>query len=288
MPTLVLAPMYVCVCHTQDVKFGSANVPAMMFIGGGATSFQQWLDFLGLAKDKRYVHYCMLPYAMIQYVPIQYNTHTTQRESSRCTTRTDSLGHPLHPCICGYVCVCVLRFPPIGSPFQINFPPAATAPPEITPLNTTTQDMASCGDLAFLCSCSDCPAAPGCDAADAGDDDNTGDTGRNGCHVGVITCWDFALIWAYLAAVAAVVAGHMWRVRWRAQWRARGAGGPRKGKAGVAEKPGGAIMQPLLPGKSIDTHAHTHTHTHTQSSSYATGELARAQLLRALRASTRC
>lgn len=37
----------------QDVKFGAANVPAMAFIGGGATNYQQWLDFLGLVKDKR-------------------------------------------------------------------------------------------------------------------------------------------------------------------------------------------------------------------------------------------
>ncbi len=37
----------------QDVKFGSTNMPAMSFIGGGATTYQQWFDFLGLLKDKR-------------------------------------------------------------------------------------------------------------------------------------------------------------------------------------------------------------------------------------------
>ena len=44
-----------CPPSTQDVKFGSANVPAMAFIGGGATNYQQWFDFLGLVKDKRWV-----------------------------------------------------------------------------------------------------------------------------------------------------------------------------------------------------------------------------------------
>ncbi|GFR48084.1 hypothetical protein Agub_g9923, partial [Astrephomene gubernaculifera] len=37
----------------KDVKFGAANVPAMSFIGGGARSGQQWLDFLGTLKDRR-------------------------------------------------------------------------------------------------------------------------------------------------------------------------------------------------------------------------------------------
>ncbi len=38
----------------QDVKFGSSNMPAMSFIGGGATNYQQWFDFLGTVKDKRH------------------------------------------------------------------------------------------------------------------------------------------------------------------------------------------------------------------------------------------
>lgn len=37
----------------QDVKFGAANLPAMNFMGGGATNGQEWLDFLGTVKDKR-------------------------------------------------------------------------------------------------------------------------------------------------------------------------------------------------------------------------------------------
>ena len=37
----------------QDVKFGAANLRALDFIGGGASSPQQWLDFLGEVKDRR-------------------------------------------------------------------------------------------------------------------------------------------------------------------------------------------------------------------------------------------
>lgn len=43
-----------CYCGClQDVKFGAANLPAMKFIGGGAQSYQEWLDFLGQLKDER-------------------------------------------------------------------------------------------------------------------------------------------------------------------------------------------------------------------------------------------
>lgn len=37
----------------KDVKFGAANLPAMSFIGGGASNYTEWLEFLGLVKDKR-------------------------------------------------------------------------------------------------------------------------------------------------------------------------------------------------------------------------------------------
>ncbi|KAJ9512510.1 hypothetical protein QJQ45_018993, partial [Haematococcus lacustris] len=88
----------------KDVKFGAANIPAMSFIGGGALDYQQWLDFLGTVKDK--------------------------------------------------------RFPPIGSPFQINFLPANSTPPGLTAL--ADPSLVTCGDNAFRCSCSDCPSGPGC------------------------------------------------------------------------------------------------------------------------------
>jgi Niemann-Pick C1 protein len=87
----------------QDVKFGAANLPAMNFIGGGAKTPQEWLDFLGTLKDK--------------------------------------------------------RVPAVGSPFQLNFNPNSTTPPEITP---AVEEVPGCGDALFTCSCSDCPVAPGC------------------------------------------------------------------------------------------------------------------------------
>eukprot|EP00232_Nephroselmis_pyriformis_P010707 CAMPEP_0182890200 /NCGR_PEP_ID=MMETSP0034_2-20130328/22509_1 /TAXON_ID=156128 /ORGANISM="Nephroselmis pyriformis, Strain CCMP717" /LENGTH=326 /DNA_ID=CAMNT_0025023735 /DNA_START=167 /DNA_END=1144 /DNA_ORIENTATION=+ len=40
----------------KDVKFSAMNVKAMDFVGGGATSYQAWLDFLGLVKDKQPSH----------------------------------------------------------------------------------------------------------------------------------------------------------------------------------------------------------------------------------------
>jgi hypothetical protein len=54
------------------------------------------------------------------------------------------------------------RFPPIGSPFQINFLPANSTAPGVVALNDTS--LVSCGDNAFRCSCSDCPTGPGCQA----------------------------------------------------------------------------------------------------------------------------
>ena len=36
-----------------NVIFAPVNLPAMNFVGGGAKNFQEWVDFLGLLKDKR-------------------------------------------------------------------------------------------------------------------------------------------------------------------------------------------------------------------------------------------
>jgi Niemann-Pick C1 protein len=51
----------------KDVVYPVMNQKAMTFVGGGAKDYQEWFDFIGLLKDK--------------------------------------------------------RFPPVGSPFQMNFPP---------------------------------------------------------------------------------------------------------------------------------------------------------------------
>ena len=37
----------------ENVIFAPVNQPAMNFVGGGAKNYQQWVDFLGLLKDKR-------------------------------------------------------------------------------------------------------------------------------------------------------------------------------------------------------------------------------------------
>lgn len=37
----------------QDVVYGLLNIKAIQLVGGGATNFQQWFDFLGLIKDKQ-------------------------------------------------------------------------------------------------------------------------------------------------------------------------------------------------------------------------------------------
>ncbi len=81
-------------------------MPAMNFIGGGATDYQAWFDFLGLLKDKRPV--------------------------------------------------------PVGSPFQQNFRRAGAERPAGFE-GALDGSMASCGDNALRCSCSDCPSGGGCE-----------------------------------------------------------------------------------------------------------------------------
>ncbi|KAL4457923.1 hypothetical protein ABPG75_012788 [Micractinium tetrahymenae] len=87
----------------RDVVYPVMNQPAMKFVGGGARDFQEWFDFIGLVKDK--------------------------------------------------------RFPPTGSPFQMDFPPEGQAPEGMAPLNGS---IPSCGESALACSCGDCPAGPSC------------------------------------------------------------------------------------------------------------------------------
>ncbi|KAL4426962.1 hypothetical protein ABPG77_009523, partial [Micractinium sp. CCAP 211/92] len=88
----------------KDVVYPVMNQPAMNFVGGGARDFQEWFDFIGLVKDK--------------------------------------------------------RFPPTGSPFQMDFPPEAEAPEGMVLLNGS---IPSCGEGALACSCGDCPAGPNCE-----------------------------------------------------------------------------------------------------------------------------
>lgn len=89
----------------KDVVFGATNQRAMMYVGGGAKDYQEWIDFLGLIKDK--------------------------------------------------------RFPPVGSPFQMNFPVEGDTPEEMVSLKA---EIPSCGESGspLKCSCGDCPTAPDC------------------------------------------------------------------------------------------------------------------------------
>lgn len=51
------------------------------------------------------------------------------------------------------------RFPPTGSPFQMDFPPIDDLPEGMAALNDS---LASCCSGALACSCGDCPNAEGC------------------------------------------------------------------------------------------------------------------------------
>ncbi|KAG2486557.1 hypothetical protein HYH03_014858, partial [Edaphochlamys debaryana] len=166
----------------KDVKFGAANVPAMSFIGGGAKNGQEWLDFLGTVKDK--------------------------------------------------------RFPPIGSPFQINFRPENTTPEGVAPL---AERVAPCGDNALRCSCSDCPAGPGCEQPAPGPPP----TPAASCHVGALPCAAFALVWVYGILAAVVLATFLFRSPVKEAAAGEAAEG---GEAGEEQEPllsgGGAGLTP--------------------------------------------
>ncbi|KAL6768530.1 SSD3 [Auxenochlorella protothecoides x Auxenochlorella symbiontica] len=87
----------------KDVTYPVLNQKAMKFVGGGAQTYQEWLDFIGTVKDA--------------------------------------------------------RFPPTGSPFQMDFPPLGELPERMRALNAS---LASCCEGPLACSCGDCPGAKGC------------------------------------------------------------------------------------------------------------------------------
>lgn len=95
---------------------------------------------------------------------------------------------------------------PLGSPFQINFPPPANTSDTVVDSNYIPLDLTprSCADsdLGSRCACVDCPQIcpalpdvpiPGADA--------------NACHVGMITCLSFSLILVYAIAVIGFLVG---------------------------------------------------------------------------------
>lgn len=100
-----VAPAYGAAVYNscKDVVYSAGNQRAMFYIGGGATDYQQWFDYVGMVKDK--------------------------------------------------------RVPPIGSPYQLDFPSVKGLPRELSPM---TDQVPGCGDAAYRCGCTDCPDAPSC------------------------------------------------------------------------------------------------------------------------------
>lgn len=84
-------------------------MPAMSFIGGGAINFQQWFNFLGLVKDKRYSLCFVLPAATCSCA-CRDTALTFSPYSLTLAPLTTSLSWPAR------------SFPPIGSPFQVCAP----------------------------------------------------------------------------------------------------------------------------------------------------------------------
>jgi len=81
----------------QDVKFGAANLPAMNFMGGGATNGQEWLDFLGTVKDKR-VPPVGSPF-QLNFNP-GGNSTPVPPEITPAQEKLPSCGDPLFMCSC--------------------------------------------------------------------------------------------------------------------------------------------------------------------------------------------
>ncbi|KAJ8518364.1 hypothetical protein ONZ45_g4551 [Pleurotus djamor] len=88
----------------------------------------------------------------------------------------------------------------LGSPFQIDYPP--DSPTEFVPLDPIPRNCAD-NDLASRCACIDCPniCAPLSDVP-------LPDSGPS-CHVGLLSCFSFALVLVYALAVAGFLIGYM-------------------------------------------------------------------------------
>ncbi|KAG6886081.1 hypothetical protein C0993_004071 [Termitomyces sp. T159_Od127] len=89
---------------------------------------------------------------------------------------------------------------PIGSPFQIDFPP--TAPQGLSPLNTTPRGCAD-NDLASRCTCIDCPSI--CPALPPVTPPHAEPT----CHIGAFSCLTFVLLVGYTLAVLGFLSGYL-------------------------------------------------------------------------------
>lgn len=83
---------------------------------------------------------------------------------------------------------------PLGSPFQINFPEPAV---DDTPFDHKAKN---CYDKDYGCACVDCP-----DRCPTLPDVSS----QQGCRVGLLTCWSFAIIIIYSVALVGFVGGYI-------------------------------------------------------------------------------
>jgi Niemann-Pick C1 protein len=88
---------------------------------------------------------------------------------------------------------------PLGSPFQINFPP--TPPPDIFPYNPSPRNCYD-SDLTSRCTCIDCPSI--CPTLPPVPLPDTGST----CTIGSLTCLSFILTITYTIAVLGFLTGY--------------------------------------------------------------------------------
>lgn len=106
--------------------------------------------------------------------------HTPYGCAPPCPT---PLPQPIHPR--------AHRFPPIGSPFQINFLPANATPAGMSPLTDTrpSPSLVPCGGPGPLsCSCADCPDGSGCQPVRRGEGAAAGQ-GAGACAASARPAW---------------------------------------------------------------------------------------------------
>ncbi|KAK9823955.1 hypothetical protein WJX72_006638 [[Myrmecia] bisecta] len=88
------------------------------------------------------------------------------------------------------------RFPPTGSPFQLNFPGEAATPAGMTPMN---KSVPPCWDPALRCSCGDCPDGPTCIPPPPAPPPKGSGCTALGLAPTSLSCLDFGLLAVYLA-----------------------------------------------------------------------------------------
>lgn len=98
---------------------------------------------------------------------------------------------------------------PVGSPFQMDFPPEATATPAIHPYDGT---LPTCWNSVLKCSCGDCPDAPSCQDPPSPPPQPAGPPGCSVVGLGAtgLTCMDVAIWLPGCLLCAALVMLYLW------------------------------------------------------------------------------